>query len=540
MSQVLYRTFRPRTFADVVNQLAVKTTLQNAVKSGNIAHAYLFTGPRGVGKTSMARILARAVNCLENADLSPSSKRGGILSTSGEINKVAASQHIAGEPCDKCHICLAISNGNFLDLIEVDAASNTGVDNIREIIEQVRFSPSHGKYKIIVIDEVHMLSKGAFNALLKTLEEAPAHAIFVLATTEIHKVPATIISRTQRFDFKRLSHKDITEQLKKVIKNTKNTFPEKGLELIAAASEGSMRDALSLLDQALSFSITEITVPELEQMLGLAPQESFQKFFEMLAKKNAGQALTFIKSLADEGKDVHRFAYGFLEYCEKVLRVAVAGMDKDGPDIGIDNTEQFLKHSKFLTPAELIFMLELFLAAAQKVRFSVLPHLPLELAAFQFIEGKISTQQKNTAATKQKEQGRVAAETTAEKPIAENTLLSENSGERVDIDKNWNDILTKIREYNHSLISSLKLARVVTASQDSLTMSFPYRFHKEVVEQQKNRIVIEKVLEEVLGRRHKLICLMEHETTDTPGLEKNGARQQRTLVDEAVKVFGIN
>lgn len=312
MPQVLYRQYRPQTFSEVVNQEVIKTTLKNSVNAGALAHAYLFTGPRGVGKTSIARILAKAVNCLRLSE---------------------------GEPCGKCSNCAQIRDGNFMDLVEIDAASHTGVDNIREIIEHVKFSPSAGKYKVIVIDEVHMLSKGAFNALLKTLEEPPAHAIFILATTEINKVPVTIISRTQRFDFRQLSQADILTQLKLVIRENKFKIPEEALKLLARAAGGSMRDALSLLDQVLSFGSEKISLEEAEEILGLAPFSLNQDFFELLLDKKPAPAVRFVKELAMKGRDLNMFLNGFLEYIEMVLSFQVSGAERESTGLVLEDFE---------------------------------------------------------------------------------------------------------------------------------------------------------------------------------------------------------
>jgi DNA polymerase-3 subunit gamma/tau len=512
MSQVLYRQYRPQKFEQVLGQEAARTTLQNAVKAGKVAHAYLFTGPRGVGKTSLARILAKAVNCLKPE---------------------------AGEPCDECANCQAIREGHFLDLIEIDAASHTGVDNIREIIEHVKFSPSSGKFKVIVIDEVHMLSKGAFNALLKTLEEPPQHAVFVLATTEIGKVPATIISRTQRFEFKKLTTADIISQLKLVAADQKLTVSDEVLRLVAQAAEGGMRDALSLFDQLLSFTGGRVTLEQAEEVLGLTPFSLNQDFFGLLAGKDAAGAIGFLKQLANNGRDILQFAHSFLVYLDLVLGFSLRNSRLEETGLLAEDFEILKKHASELAQSELARLLELFLTATQKVRYSPIPELPLELAVVEFIQSAGQSPKPNAS------DGGVKSGSQSEKPVEQKTVppaatkkfaslaKADMMGE---VSKNWNNFLARLRDYNHSLISSLKLATLVRCDGEVLCVAFPYRFHKDAVEQIKNKIVVEKVLSEIYGRPLRLECKMLHEVDEpTAAPEK---KESSGLLEEAMKVFG--
>lgn len=291
--QALYRKYRSQQFSDVVGQEAIVKTLKNAIAHDQISHAYLFNGPRGTGKTSCAKIFAKAVNCPHQID---------------------------GEPCNKCQICKDITQGNLNDVIEIDAASNNGVDEIRDIRDKVKYAPTVAKYKVYIIDEVHMLSKGAFNALLKTLEEPPAHVIFILATTEPHKIPATIISRVQRFDFKRISKSKIVDHLKNILNDLQFDFEDSALNLIADVAEGGMRDSLSLLDQVIAFSDNQkITLKDTLLITGSLSSETMFNYFQSCLSKNSKEALECLYKILDDGKDASRIIDEFIEYLRDFL-----------------------------------------------------------------------------------------------------------------------------------------------------------------------------------------------------------------------------
>ncbi|QNQ84083.1 DNA polymerase III subunit gamma/tau [Lactobacillus sp. PV037] len=272
--QALYRKWRPRLFDDVVGQEAITDTLKNAIKRGKVSHAFLFGGPRGTGKTSCAKIFAKALNCTNLQD---------------------------GEPCNECANCIAADQGAMNDIIEIDAASNNGVDEIRDIRDKVKYAPTQGKYKVYIIDEVHMLSMGAFNALLKTLEEPPEHVVFILATTELQKVPATIISRTQRYNFKRISQMDLIARMKVILKAENVSYDEKALKVIAQVADGGMRDSLSILDQILSYDQDQIKYEDTLKITGFAAQEKIETLFLQLMQTHTEDSLSLIKELLASG-----------------------------------------------------------------------------------------------------------------------------------------------------------------------------------------------------------------------------------------------
>ena len=299
MYQALYRKYRSQTFGEMVGQKVISTTLRQAVESGKISHAYLFSGPRGTGKTSAAKIFAKAMNCPNQVD---------------------------GEPCNHCDICRDITNGSLEDVIEIDAASNNGVDEIREIRDKSTYAPSRATYKVYIIDEVHMLSTGAFNALLKTLEEPTENVVFILATTELHKIPATILSRVQRFEFKSIKQGAIKEHLASILEKEGLTFDDEALTIISRRAEGGMRDALSILDQALSLSadnnVSQSVAEEITGSIGLTALDSF---VASVRNQDTTKALSNLETLFDNGKSMSRFATDLLEYFRDLLIVKAGG-----------------------------------------------------------------------------------------------------------------------------------------------------------------------------------------------------------------------
>ncbi|MCA0445079.1 MAG: DNA polymerase III subunit gamma/tau [Bacteroidetes bacterium] len=349
--QASARKWRPDTFVDVVAQSHVATTLKNAIRKERIGHAYIFSGPRGVGKTTAARIFAKAINCLNPVE---------------------------GDPCNVCENCVDIKNGRFIDLFEIDGASNNGVDNVREIRDALRYPPQKGKYKTYIIDEVHMLSIGAFNALLKTLEEPPPYAIFIFATTEIHKVPATILSRTQRFDFRRITTSEIMDRLRYIVGEEKINADEEALLIIARKADGAMRDALSILDQLVAFFGKELTGSELAGILNVVEQELFFKVTDSILQKDVKGILNFVQDLVVKGYDLSEFIQGLAEHFRNLLVVVTTG-EASLLDISDAYREKYLHIASNYHYMDLIRFLNLLSEAEVQIKNSNNSRLKVEL-----------------------------------------------------------------------------------------------------------------------------------------------------------------
>jgi DNA polymerase III subunit gamma/tau len=357
MSQAFYRKWRPHLWDEVVSQEHIVHTLQNAIRSGRVGHAYLFAGPRGTGKTSTARLLAKAVNCLQ--------------------------EDLAARPCDRCDHCTAVNEGRFLDLIEIDAASNTSVEDVRDLRDKINFAPSQGRYKVYIIDEVHMLSTAAFNALLKTLEEPPAHAIFILATTESHKIPATVLSRCQRHEFRRIPVHDITRHLQNIVKGENLTVDSEVLTLIARQSTGAMRDAISLLDQLASTG-EKITLAQAQEVLGTATNQVVVDLVTNILLRNPGEGFNAIHQALDGGTDARQFARQVVEYLRALLLVQLGNADQ--VDATAEMRAQMAQHAHSFDLNHLLETIRLFNSAASDTKGSWQPGLLLELALAEAIE----------------------------------------------------------------------------------------------------------------------------------------------------------
>ena len=363
----LYRKFRPAGFDEVKGQDHIVTTLKNQIKTGRIGHAYLFTGTRGTGKTSVAKIFAKSVNCEYTVD---------------------------GSPCGECSVCKAISAGVSMNAIEIDAASNNGVDNIREIVDEVAYSPTEGKYKVYIIDEVHMLSTGAFNALLKTLEEPPSYVIFILATTEVHKIPITILSRCQRYDFRRISIETITDRLRELMEVENTPVEERALRYVAKMGDGSLRDALSLLDQCLAFHFgKELTYDMALDVLGAVDQDVFSRLLQSIVERNVLGCITLLEEVIYKGRELSQFVTDFIWYLRNLLLVKTSDNLEDVIDASSENLALLKQQSETIELDALMHHIRVFSELSGKIKYATQKRVMIEMLLIKLCrpEAEIST-----------------------------------------------------------------------------------------------------------------------------------------------------
>ncbi len=510
MSLSFYRKYRPSTWSDVVGQAHVVDTLRNAVAAERVGHAYLFAGPRGTGKTSVARLLAKAVNCEEKDP--------------------------AKRPDDTCENCISVQNGSFLDLIEIDAASNTSVEDVRDLRDKINFSPNRGRYKVYIIDEVHMLSTAAFNALLKTLEEPPPHAIFILATTEMHKIPATVLSRCQRHEFRRLPLDETITQLEKICKEEKINAEKPALELIARQSTGSLRDAISLLDQLASTGET-LKLDWAQQVLGTSASQAVLDLIDAIVAKDSGSGLDSIHKALDAGADARQFARQTVDALRGVLLLRMGA--PIGPEFAGEEAARMSGFAKAFSVPELLRVIRLFNDAAGEAKIAWQPSLPLEMA---FIESltppapqSISPPAPVTAAkpapTEQTRpaspsQAVSAAPSVSSIPTASSAVTLDN--------QDWLKIKDQLKARNpnlHGLLNSVK-AREVRGN--TLYLGFASDLLKEKMEKAENIEMMQSVLNETLSSPLEVRCfLASGKSGELPaGLDSSG------MVAAAVRLGG--
>ncbi|MGD9486967.1 MAG: DNA polymerase III subunit gamma/tau [Calditrichaceae bacterium] len=476
---VIARRWRPQQFDEIIGQEHVSKTISNAIAHQRIAHSYIFTGPRGVGKTSTARILAKAVNCEK-----------GPTPT----------------PCNECPSCQSINKGNSMDVLEIDGASNRGIDEIRNLRENIRFSPTLGKYRIYIIDEVHMLTKEAFNALLKTLEEPPSHALFIFATTEIHRVPATILSRCQRFDFKRIPLKTIMEHLKHICELDNITVEDEALLQIAKKADGSMRDSQSVLDQIISFSGDKITFEHVSQALGVINLDMFFEVTEHIRNRNLKDLIILTKEIISSGYDLNEFLLGLEEHFRNILIAGTMGSTEL-----LDVSENFLVRysdaAKVVNENDALGYLQIVSETLNTIKWSQQPQLKFELGLIKMAKMpsslRIEEILEKLELLKKKARNEVTFESTptintgSEKP--QDNPPAQKPAEMIDVVKEkWQQIIDAVHAKKPSLATAFESFEISEIKNDTIILCFinSNPFHLSTIE--KNKIFIEKTISKIV------------------------------------------
>lgn len=514
----LYRRYRPQTFSAIVGQDHVTRTLRNAIAAGQVAHAYLLAGPRGIGKTSIARIIAKAVNCPKAKD---------------------------GDPCDRCESCVAIRDGRFLDLIEIDAASNRGIDEMRDLREKVRFAPSMGQYKVYVIDEAHQLTNEAFNALLKTLEEPPPHAIFVLATTESQKIPATIVSRTQRFDLRRITHKAMVEQLTAIAKAEQVKAEPAALEAISRHAQGSLRDAESIFDQVETFAGGAVTLADVDALLGSSDWEETAALFDALVASDSAAAVILVRTLVDEGRDLRLFVRRSIDHVRALVLVRAAGqvpetaseivaakLRAQAPSFGLERlakiakrlieTEQQLRTGEG-TPLPLeLALLDLTTDAATPGPATKAPAPQPALAAARAATPTVATARLVPPSPSRRQSGVVdLAERRASapsRPPGEPIPAGGAAAPSVSLERiraAWQDLLERTKERSLGKAAQLVKAEPLAIEGSTIVVGFTDDFARSVW-QDKQRPELERDLGEILGIVVRVRCVKQQTAASAP------------------------
>ncbi len=525
-SQALYRKWRSQNFEEVIGQEHVTLTLRNALRAGRLSHAYLFTGPRGTGKTSTARILAKAINCL--------------------------AEDPEARPDNTCRICLSITAGNQLDLIEIDAASNRGIDEIRELRERIGFSPNEARYKVYIIDEVHMLTKEAFNALLKTLEEPPDHAVFVLATTEPDRVPETVRSRCQRFDFRRIPTDEIVHHLQDVLRDEGREAAPEALVAIARRSTGSMRDAISLLDQLLSYDAALLDLARVERVLGLVNAGAIGRLVDYMAEGNGAAGLNLLGEMVADGVELGQLVDQIIAYLRGVLFARITE-SADALDAAEDTRAAMLRQARLMDHADLLAAIGAFLDARADLRDQVpgVPQLPVELAYLRALPRRGAAElpamatsavtparpgavaappppprdvagEKRAAASRQEEIKRAAPSTPpatspASSPGGSKTPIAPAGDLLEGARETWDEFLAQAgKSCGMKVQAALRSVRTLDASGQTLVLHFSHAFSRDMVNQPEYRPKLEALWQKMLGQSVYIRCVLQGETPDPP------------------------
>jgi DNA polymerase-3 subunit gamma/tau len=531
----LYRKWRPLVFEDVIEQQHVVNTLKYSVSAGRIAHAYLFCGTRGTGKTTMAHILSRAINCLSPQD---------------------------GNPCNQCEICKGILSGNLLDVLEIDAASNNSVDNIREIREEVVYAPSRAKYRVYIIDEVHMLSSGAFNALLKTLEEPPEHVVFILATTEPHKLPATVLSRCQRFDFRRITTDGIAERLDKIAQSSGIILQEEALRLIARMADGALRDAISLLDQCISLGQKEISYDDVLTIVGIVNEAFMLDMVNAIGNRNVEGVLELVEKLVMDGKDISQFVSDLIIYYRNLLICKVAQKPEEILDVSHEAIDTMKTLSKDLSREEITCIIKELSLLGSGLKWSEHPRIMLEVSLIKLCESSYSFSNDEILERLSVLESKISgAETTEKSPSAVaqdrgKALLDNSNKAAIKAEKksikpasdisvktpakpksefklleSWNSVLNEFKNSGRMALYSFLLdTKAVQLGEKIVGIIFEHENapNKEYVSRSENIQAIEKVLGNILGKDLKVKCLDKNEV-DEPSAVKSDEKKEDWL-----------
>lgn len=520
----LYREWRPKTFNDVVGQEHITTTLKNQILNHRIAHAYLFCGTRGTGKTSTAKVFAKALNCLNLQD---------------------------GEPCNECEMCRKINEGLAIDVTELDAASNNGVDKIRDIIDDVKYPPQEAKYKVYIMDEVHMLSAGAVNAFLKTLEEPPNNVIFILATTDPQKLPITILSRCQRFDFKRINNNEITARLRKIVDDQNVLADEISLNLIARVSDGAMRDSLSILDQAISMGNGNVDYNTVVSMLGLVTNEHLFNLTNAVIQRSVEKSIGIIEDVIYSGKDIYLFIKDLITHYRNLLMAKVTNNPEEVLDMSEENIALIKEQSARLRAEEIMRCIRILQEAENNAKLSKQARLYCELAIIKMCKieydtssevmltrlnkleenlkngsikvATVESQNNNINAVKKSINNVESKKPTQTQHIEE--TLSGNSDSRItinDVQKAWRDILEAFKARRAMVISSLiQIGKPIACANGIVTVQFEkqYQFSRDRLSESKNKPIINEVFSEILQENIKVNFVVEEDNKGSKSTE---------------------
>ena len=526
MSQAFYRVWRPALWDEVVGQDHIVQTLQNAIATDRVAHAYLFAGPKGTGKTTSARLLAKAVNCLDP-------------------DKTI-------QPCNKCENCLAVNQGRFMDLIEIDAASNTSVDDVRELRDKINFAPSQGKFKVYIVDEVHMLSTSAFNALLKTLEEPPSHVIFILCTTEIHKIPATVLSRCQRHEFRRIPVPTIVKKLSELTKKEKIKIEPDALSLIARQATGSMRDAISLVDQLSSMSKT-ITLKVAQEVLGTATSQSVIELVDAILAEESGTGLEVIHKALDGGTDSRQYARQVVDYLRDLLVIKLqAGQDLE---LTPETRQKMTEQSEGFEITHLVAIISAFSEASTDLKANWHPGLGLELALAtslyqpqQVLQPETSPEEYPGPRARAKQSEELAKEnvTTEAPQKASQTKAQSNEVETIETEpgfvpgtpltlelalSQWERVRRAVGSKNRLTGAVVNSGKLVQASGDTIVLNFSSELLRERIMEEKANKLVNFMLEKIYGRDINLICTVGDQKVN---INTKGGKTEINLLDFAI------